>query len=184
MKKFVIPSCFRSIMLLLLVILITYVLILSNSLRNREQKKIIFGWPGTTFTDSGNELVFVQGSLVGSDVWRMVYSGMLPDTTNNSTMISCNKVEMKCITYIINQVGDNQISDLPIPSTFSVLSWGDYMITATDGGDNISCTKTIVNIDRKNKIVEWIQEPFDHTSIHCVVTNNHVYKWMINKPDN
>lgn len=188
MKNFLKRNFFKLSTLLLLIFVI-YPYIKNNSSQEEKLNNITFGWPGTTFTDMmrGNEdsplsgYLYIQGSLTGENLEKLLYTSTSIGKTNNKVMISCNKLKMECTTYTLTQYGENQVSDLPAPDIFPITRWdNDFVVAVAD--NYLQCTKITINIDRKLQETEWVQEPYNQDKTWCKDSYGSTYKWIIKKP--
>jgi hypothetical protein len=181
---------FFQISALFLLVLIVSIYYKSHSYENEKSNNIIFGWPGTTFVDYGNDVsasggnINIQGSLAGQNLEKLLGTGTIKERTNNKVMISCTHSKMECITYIMTQIGENITSDLPIPWTLPIVSWGKDLVVASDFDphDTFPCSKVTLNINRKSQTTEWVQEPNNQDKTWCKDSYGSTYKWTISKP--
>lgn len=122
------------------------------------------------------ESVYVAGTLTGSGIGYK----------DNTTAITCYKDKMECLVNSVEGISENscQISRLDSPISYPVIKWDDSLIVASTENpyDNFSCSKTTINIDRKSKVTEWVQEPINQSVLSCKNSDNKTYKWTIEDP--
>jgi hypothetical protein len=124
--------------------------------------------PDKVFTDTGGAaypVVTIQGRWAGEGIGYK----------NNAVTVMCVKNDDECWVAGVDQIGVNQVSlDLySLPLT----GWSDNLITASDG--EVSCARTTLNISRRNKSAEWVQEPINQSRIDCEKAANQTYKWHL-----
>lgn len=147
-----------------------------NSIKNKPTDYI---FDSKSFFDrkvGSFESIYVAGTLTGEG-----YDG------NNTTVISCSKDKMECLTNSIFGISETscQLGRLDAPKAFSIIKWDDYVVIATDEipYDTFSCYKTTINIDRKSQTAEWVQEPINQSQISCAdIKDSKIYKWTIEDP--
>lgn len=135
-----------------------------------KQPNIRIVLPDKNYTDT-KDSVSVSGRWEGTGV----------PYKNNAVMISCDHGTSICTYYKIEQVGKNQIGDLDIPNTIPITKWDAYEISANDADQDPGywCTKTTINIDRKNQTAELVLEPINPSSLSCAKADNKTYKWSL-----
>jgi hypothetical protein len=131
---------------------------------------------GVSFSDA---YVFVRGTLTGEGV----------PYKNNAVEIYCEKSEMRCDAFHVEQIAVNQIGDLDPPLIFSVSSWQPSLIVATDDQTTMSgypsdCIRSTLNIERTSAqpSAEWIEEPINPELPLCKNTPTAVRKWTVENP--
>ena len=119
----------------------------------------------------GDGLVYVAGTLTGDGVGY----------PNNSVAISCFKDRMECLTYTVEQIGQNQVSRLDMPTIYPVTKWDAYEVVAS-GTDLRNCRKETLSIVRKSESVVWVQEPINQSQAACKDSDTRILKWTIEDP--
>lgn len=127
-------------------------------------------FPDKNYTDTGS-FVSVSGRWDGPGVGYK----------NNAAIINCDHQQSNCGFYTVQQIGINQISSLDIPFELPITHWDDFVITATDEGQDggITCVKNTINIDRKRGTAELVMEPINQSKLNCAKTDNKIYKWWL-----
>ena len=119
-------------------------------------------------TALGQSWVYVAGTLTGDGI----------PYKNNSVAVTCYKDRMECISYLVEQIGSNQIGRLDSPTTYPVVKWDNYLIVAVGGGE-VNCRRDTISISRKTHAAVWVQERIDKSWAACKEADRRVLTWTI-----
>jgi hypothetical protein len=123
----------------------------------------------TAQTGIGEGSVYIAGTLTGEGV---AYK-------NNSVAITCYKDRMECLTYLVEQIGPNQIGRLDSLTSYPVTKWDEFEVVASDSADLINCRKVTISIVRKTESAVWVEEPINQSNVTCKSAGTQVLKWTI-----
>lgn len=125
------------------------------------------------FADSGQRgfegSVGISGTLTGDGV---AYK-------NNTTVIYCEKDRRECVTYSVEQIGQNHIGRLDYPDIIPITTWNAYEVIATQEVFSWSCRKATITLQRKNETAVWVEEPVNHSAAGCKDAETAIRKWTI-----
>ena len=120
-------------------------------------------------TTTGDGFVYISGTLTGEGIGYK----------NNSTVIACYKDGMECMTYIVEQIGENQIGRLEWPDKYRIEKWNKHNIVAANPPLPSDCSKTTITIERETETALWVNEPTNQTDPYCKSAETRILKWTI-----
>ncbi len=145
--------------------------ILLATCSKQTDQQIVFA--PKAFHDSSNVVgdgfVYVAGTLTGEGV----------PYKNNTVAIACYKDRMECLTYSLDQIGQNQVGRLGWPTTYPVAKWDPYQVVASGAADAVDCRKTTISIVRKSQTVVWVEEPINQSTASCKDADTRLLKWSV-----
>jgi len=113
--------------------------------------------------------VYVAGTLTGEGVGYK----------NNTTVVSCDKTRMECVTYDVRQIGPNQVGRVESPLIYPVIEWSADEVVASGDADAFHCRKLTISIVRRSEVALWVEEPINQASAACKDADVRLLKWTI-----
>lgn len=122
------------------------------------------------------------------DGWIMIHGSLnnpnIPDNDpnqpdNNTYTIECSRSEMACHVASVEQVSENQV-DAILTVDYTITSWTPSEVIATNyNGNNFSCTKTTISIDRSKQKTYYITQPVNIERPFCAKASTKTTKQTI-----
>jgi hypothetical protein len=141
---------------------------------------IIFG--AKAFSDSaksnfnylGYDIVSVTGTLTGDGI---AYK-------NNSYSVTCYEDRRECLVYSVDEIGDNQVGYLEIPTFYPIMKWTPDEIVASEHVVPLvpRCTKITISLERKTEEAVWVEEPINQAIAACKNADTQIRKFTIESP--
>ena len=121
----------------------------------------------TFFVSDSGDYVAVSGRLFGPGL-----------AYNNLREVDCIKARGECYSWMVMQVGPNQVDpEIAGMDFFTVDAWTDQGVSATD--DSL-CYRTELSINTKTQQVTWIEMPMNNGGqAQCAGTDQQTYVWTI-----
>jgi hypothetical protein len=125
-----------------------------------------FSWfaPSSSYAN-----VYVAGTLTGESVGYK----------NNTTVVSCDRSRMECVTYAMRQIGPNQVGRVESPLIYPVITWTEDEVVASGDADAFHCRKLTISIVRRSEVALWVEEPINQASATCKDADTRLLKWTI-----
>jgi len=86
---------------------------------------------------------------------------------------------MECLTYMVEQIGPNQVGRLDAPTIHPVTKWDAYEIVAVDDVDLMHCRRVTISIVRKSETAVWVEEPINQSRAECKDAETKILKGTI-----
>jgi hypothetical protein len=127
--------------------------------------------PNAPFND---DYVSVQGR------WDVQGDGLF--YKNNFFTVACDRDKQECLHSIIQQGGfSDYVADIDPPTRIPITKWSAAMIIASSGEAD-RCSRTTINIDRRNRTAEFVQEPINQSDPYCETSDARIYKYGMAVP--